>query len=169
MLNGEQNALGFAIGLGRRAEPFIVRRDVVHDARLRGDLYAVADLQVAGDADLPTELRVVADLGAAGDADLRDDDTVLADLDVVADLHEVIDLGTPADGRRAEGATIDGDIGAQLNVVVDDDTADLRNLAVFTLIEHVAETIGANHRAGVKADAVADLAAVINGDPGKQD
>ena len=47
--------------------------------------------------------------------------------DVVADLHEIVDLGAFADDRVAIGAAVDRRPGADLDVVLDDDAADLRH------------------------------------------
>ena len=47
--------------------------------------------------------------------------------DVVADLHEIVDLRALADHRVAVCAAIDGHAGADLDVVLDDDPADLRH------------------------------------------
>ena len=62
--------------------------------------------------------------------DLGDDHAMAADDDVVADLHEIIDLRALADDRVAIGAAVDGRAGADLDVVLDDDAADLRHLEV---------------------------------------
>ncbi len=64
--------------------------------------------------------------------------------DVMGDLDEVIDLGAASDDGGAEGAAVDGDVGADFDVVVDDDLADLGDFAVLSVIEDVAEAIGAD-------------------------
>ena len=46
-----------------------------------------------------------------------------------ADMHEIIDFGAFADHGVADAAAVDGGAGADLDVVVDDDAADLRNLS----------------------------------------
>ena len=104
--------------------------DRVRDAGLRRRDHALADRDVAGDADLPGQRHVVFDRRAAGDADLRREQHVAADRDAVRDLHEVVDLGAGADPRLANGRPIDRRVGADLDVVFDDDAADLRNLVV---------------------------------------
>ena len=50
--------------------------------------------------------------------------------DVVADLHEVVDLGAGADPRLAHRGAVDGGVGADLDVVLDHHRADLRHLDV---------------------------------------
>ena len=70
------------------------------------------------------------ELAAAGNADLADDHAVPADLRVVPDLHQIIDLGAFADHRVAQRAAVDGGAGADLDPVLDDDAAELRNLDV---------------------------------------
>src|ERR1043166_3281233 len=81
--------------------------------------------------------------GAASDAHLGNDDAMLPHNYVMGDLHEVIDLGTFADDSRTEGAAIDGDIGADFNIIMNDHIANLRHLAVEPglLLQYIAETI----------------------------
>ena len=61
---------------------------------------------------------------------LADDHAMPADDDVVPDLHEIINFRAFADDRVLERAPVDALIGADLDVVLDDDTADLRHLEV---------------------------------------
>ena len=49
------------------------------------------------------------------------DDVVLADFDVVGDLDEVVDFGALADEGRFEAGAVDGGVGADFNVVFEDD------------------------------------------------
>ncbi len=102
--------------------------NVGHHAGRRGDLGAGADLQMSGDAGLSAERGEIADHARSGNAGLRHQNGVTADDDVVADLHEIIDLRAFADHRVAIGAAVDGHAGADLDVVLDDDPADLRHL-----------------------------------------
>ena len=75
---------------------------------------------MAGDARLPAGDDEIAEFGRAGYPDLADDDAMAADDDVMGDLNEIIDLGPLADDRVAIGAAIDGGIGADLDIVLDD-------------------------------------------------
>ena len=109
------------------------------------------------DADLPGEDHTAPDPARARDADLGDDDRVLADLDVVRDLHEVVDLGAAPHDRVAEHRAIDRRVGADLHVVLDEDPAHLRDLAVRLPVECVAEAVGPDHRARMDDDPPAEL------------
>ena len=55
------------------------------------------------------------------------DHAAAADADIVGDLHEIVDLGAFADDRVGHRAAIDRGVGADLDIVLDDDAADLRN------------------------------------------
>src|SRR5439155_890204 len=132
------------------------RRELPGEARLRGDDSAVTDREMVGDAHLAGEHDTPADPARPGDPHLGDDDRVLADLDVVTDLHEVVDLGPAADDRLPQGGTVDGRVGADLDVVLDHHGADLRDLPVRFAVEGVAEAVGADHRARVDHDALAE-------------
>ena len=63
-----------------------------------------------------------------------------------------------ADDGGAERAAVNGGVGADLDIVVDDHIADLKHFAMPALVEHVAVTVRADDRAGVDGDAMADLA-----------
>ena len=79
-----------------------------------------------------------------------------ADDDVVGDLNQLVDLGSLADDRVAVGAAVDRRPGADLDVVLDDDAADLRHLEMAAGTEREAEAVLADMDAGVDDDAVAD-------------
>src|SRR5713226_5558566 len=148
LLEGEE-ALGAQHGPRRRAEDLLARRDVARESRLREHDGAVADRQVIGDADLSGQDHAAPDPARARDADLGDDDRVLADLDVVRDLDEVVDLRAPPADGVAERRAVDRRVGTDLDVVLDEDAAHLRDLPVRLPGERVAEPVGADHRAGV--------------------
>ena len=57
---------------------------------------------------------------------MRNDHTMAADDDVVPDLDEIINFRALADDRILKGAAVDGRVGPDLDVVLDDDPADLR-------------------------------------------
>ena len=57
---------------------------------------------------------------------LRHDDAMAPDRHVVADLDQIVDLGALADHGVADRAAVDGGAGADLDVVLDDDPADLQ-------------------------------------------
>src|SRR5688572_22082176 len=101
----------------------------------------MTDLQMPGDADLARERHEIAEPGAARNPGLRDDKAVLADRHVVRDLHEVIDLGAFADNGRSERTTVNRHVGADFNVVLHDDVAHLRNLAVRACIQNITESV----------------------------
>src|SRR5262245_27060425 len=86
---------------------------------------------------------------------------MLADDHVVRNLHQVINLRAIADHRRTQRTAVNRDVRADLHVVVNDDIANLGNLAMDAFIKHVAEAIAADHRSSMNRDAVADLCARI--------
>ena len=76
--------------------------------------------------------------------------------DVVPDLDEIINFRALADDRVLKGAPIDGRIGADLDVVLDDDPADLRHLEVPAGAHGEAEAVLADAHARMDDDPVAD-------------
>src|SRR5262249_46850553 len=79
-----------------------------------------------------------------------------ANRDIVADLYQVVDLGPLADDGVAGAAAVDGGAGADLDIVLDDDAADLRDLEMSRRSHHEAETVLADADAGMDDHAVAD-------------
>src|SRR5436190_20993825 len=146
----------FAASHGGIAHPFFAGGDVRYHAAFGRDHSAFADGNVIGDADLAAQHRIVPNRHAAGDAALRDQDAVPADHTVVADLHEVIDLGPLADHGVAAAAAVDRGVDADLDVVLHDDAAELRHLDVAVRARLIAEAVVSDVAAGVDDDGVAD-------------
>src|SRR6266516_3213378 len=97
-----------------------------------------------------------ADLARARHAHLADQDHVLTDIAVVAYLHEVVDLrAAPHDGR-AHGGAVDGGVRSDLDIVLDDESSHLRDLLVGRSVERIAESVGAQHGAGMDDDAITE-------------
>jgi len=101
---------------------------------------------VVSDSDLASQHGAVTDLARTRDTALRGQECARADLHVVSDLHEVVDLGAPADGRFAECRTIDGRQGAKLHVIFEHDPADLGDSSRRSPWD-VSETLASDHRA----------------------
>src|SRR5919201_2096195 len=136
------------------AEVAPARVEIARDAGLRADQRAVTDAHVVGHTDLSGQDDAASQPRAAGDADLRDQDRVLADLHVVTELHEIVDLGPAADDRIAECRAVDRAVRTDLDVVLDDDAARLRNLAMPRAVEGEAKPVGADDRAGMHQHAL---------------
>src|SRR5208283_6159036 len=79
-----------------------------------------------------------------------------ANRDIVAYLHKVVDLGALADHGVANGAAVDRGAGADLDVVLDDDAAELRHLVVAPLGHHEVKPVLTYLAAGMNDDPVAD-------------
>src|SRR4030066_1024386 len=79
-----------------------------------------------------------------------------ADDDVVSDLHQVCGLCSFADPGVHEKAAIDGRIGSDLDVVPDNDPADLRNLEVSRDTHGIAKSVLPDAHARMNDHAVAD-------------
>src|SRR4029453_5594474 len=117
------------VGVQRtRIHPGAVHR--ARDHRLAGHRDVVADLDVTGDPDHPPAHAAAAGRRAAGNATAARDHRVLADADVVTDLDQVVDPDAVLDDGVAERATVDGRIGADLDIVADHGRAELRNLDI---------------------------------------
>src|SRR6185369_763039 len=108
---------------------------------------------------------VVFDDDAARESRLRCNDYVLADLTVMPDVHKIVDLRSSPDAGCLEGATIDGGIGANLDIILDFEPSDLRKLFVASglRVANVAEAVAAEHRPRMNDDAVPNARAGVDG------
>ena len=100
------------------------------DAGLAAEDDAGTDVDVVADAHLAGEDCAVANRARAGDAGAHDEDGVFADVAVVADVDEVVELCAAADAGFSERAAVDGGVGADLDVVFNDQCSLLRELRV---------------------------------------
>src|SRR6266850_3417354 len=164
LLRGE-DPLGLSHGYGRRAQAPLPGRHVRGHSRLGAQHRPVTDGQMVREADLAGGDDAAAEAARARDSDLGHDDRVLADLDVVADLNEIVDLGPAADDRLAEHGAIDRRVRADVHVVLDHDDAHLRDLAVSTPVEDVAEAVAADDGAGLDDDAAPQPDALAQNHP----
>src|SRR5262245_50589583 len=64
-----------------------------------------------------------------------------ANAHIVAHLHKVVDLGAFADDGVTDSPTINGRPGSDLNVILDNNTADLRHFKMSFAAHHKAESI----------------------------
>ena len=74
----------------------------------------------------------------------------------MSDLHQIVDLGALADDGIPGGAAVDGRIGADLHIVLNDDAAGLRDFLMALRGRQIAETVLADARARMDDDAIAD-------------
>ena len=88
--------------------------------------------------------------------DWDDQHRVATDDDVVADLHQIVDLRALADDRVAVGAAVDRYAGANLDIVLNDDAADLGHFEMPPRPEGEPEAVLSNMCAGMNDHAIAD-------------
>src|SRR4249919_1745011 len=79
-----------------------------------------------------------------------------ANADIVAYLHQVVDLGSLADYRVTNCATVNRRAGAYLDIVLNYHATNLRNLEVPLAAHHVAEAVLTDFATGVDDDSIAD-------------
>src|SRR6202171_4983322 len=111
---------------------------------------------MVGEANLPAHHDVIPHGAAAGYTGLRDEHAVPSDGGVVSDLHQIVDLGALADDGISGRAAVDGRIGADLHVVLDDDAAGLRNLLMSPRARQIAEAVLPDTDTRMDDDAIAD-------------
>src|SRR5690348_6814537 len=126
-------------------------------AALRAQDHTLFDAGVVPDAHLPANHGAILHGDAAGEAGLGGDDHIFSDADIVAHVHQIIQLRAPADDGQVQSPAIHGSIGADLHVVADLQAANLGKLFVAAGggVAHIAEAVAAQHRAAVHDNTVA--------------
>jgi len=137
------------------------RGDIAEDRALGRDASSISDREVIGDPDMPREDDVIADARAARDADSGHDQAAFADPDVVSHLHQVIELGAAPDDSVVDAAPIDARMGSDLNLVLEDAVADVRDPNVFLSIPQVTEALSTQYGPGLEHDPMSDPGAGI--------
>src|SRR5256885_9643364 len=107
---------------------------------------------------LPANNCAALDFNTAADAGLRRNYNVLLDADVVSHMHQVVDFRAAPDHGILERSAINCHRCSNFDVIFNDESANLWELLIAPClaIAYVAESIAAQHRAGVYADIVAD-------------
>src|SRR5271155_261760 len=111
---------------------------------------------MVGASGLTAEFAPVSDHDRTGDASLRGEARELADFAVVGDMYEVIQLGAASNYGRPDRRTIDRDVSAQLDPVLDYHAAHLRNLDQILLMLDEAESVSPNYGTIMDDHAVAN-------------
>src|SRR5436309_825739 len=124
---------------GGGADPALARRNIRADAGGGRHLGTVADGYIITDSHVSAEHDEVAYRNASGDTHLPGDQAMAPDDGVVADLHLIVDLGSLADHGIAVAAAVDGGVGADLDIVLDDHPPDLHDLGVAGGTRHKTE------------------------------
>ncbi len=129
-------------------------------------MHPVADIYVADQTHLAGQHDIATDLGGAGYTDLSDNNGIFTNYDIVGDHDEIVDFYSPADPGFPQSTAIDGAIGTDFHIVLDDDDAELGNFIKCGAIRSEAEAIGPNYRATVNDNTISQNAVIIHGDIG---
>ncbi len=115
-------------------------------------------VDMTADSRLTSDDHAIPDARRARYTYLRHEQAQRPDPNVVADLHEIVDLGSRADHGIVDASAIDRSVRADLHVISNDAPADVRNLLVSAVPEHIAKAVAPDARARVDEAARADLA-----------
>ena len=80
----------------------------------------------------------------------------------MAELNLVVQFAALANECVFKCTSVNRRVGADFHIVFDRHAADLRNLHPMAVKRRKAETIGTDHAAGMKNDAIANAAAVVD-------
>ena len=114
-------------------------------------------MAVITQADLTGQHHAVFQYHAASEANLSGDHAIASDAAIVCDHDQIIELAAFPNHRVAQCAAIDRGTRADLDIVLDDDAAQLGNLEIILAGGGKAETGLADMGARQDGDAVADI------------
>ena len=112
---------------------------------------------------------MASELGRAGYSGLGSDNGVLTDFNIMGNLNEVVELHALVDVCRTHSSTVNGGVGANFHVVVDNHVSYLCNFLISGSSGSKSEAVGTNYSTCVNDTAVADSAAVIDFHAGIED
>ena len=136
--------------------------------RSRGDMHIICDFDVPGNANLSGERTTLANACAAGDTDTGRHCAILTNVHVCAIWMRLLKLYTALDYRVLECAAINRRVCTNLHIITDNHPSQLRGFFPTRTISRIAETVTANHRAGVDNAVLAQHAVSANGHLGMQ-
>src|SRR5438477_6892803 len=150
-------SLGLLVRVSRNSQHRAAIGNVTHNARFCAYSRLPAECEMSGDSRLRSHNAIIAQAGAPGKTGLPHDQAMVPHDDIVSHVNEVIDFGAFADDGRTEGRAVDGSVGANLHIVLNNDVANLQNLAMATFVQHITVTIRPDDGTSMDAHAVADL------------
>src|SRR5216117_1147090 len=120
-----------------------------------------------GDSDLSRQNHAAADFRTSCQTHLRAKQRIFTNVGGVTDLHEVVDFCAAADACFADGGTVDCGVGADFDVIFENDNSGLNDFVIRAVVLlGISEPIGTDLRPILKNDVVAKHAKLANGDMG---
>src|SRR2546430_5652264 len=116
---------------------------------------------VIAETHLSANYAIIFNRYAATDTGLRCDHNPLANVAVMTDMNQIVDLRAATDPRAAQSRAIDAGICPQLNIIFNDNRADLRKLVIANVVAHVPKSIGAYDYAGMQNDPISNRHSVF--------
>ena len=115
-----------------------------------------AERQMSCCTSMPRNIYSVTKRCAARNTDLCSEAAIFSDDNIVCDLDKIIQFGAAFDERFRECRPIDGCIRANLNIVFNDDGADLRDFVVSVANGCESETVAPNNRSTMDNHPITD-------------
>ena len=143
---------------GERSRVGSRRRDVFGDHGFRRNNNIIANLDMTNGTRMSRQQTAFADLRAAGNRDRRCHRRMLTNMDVVPDHTQVINAHTVPNHRIVERTAVDRRIRTNFDVVANEYAAVLGHFDPAFGRHSIAETIGADHDAGMQNAALARCA-----------
>ena len=105
----------------------------------------------------------------AGNAGLSHNQVARANLAVMADMHQIINLGSLANYSRADSSTVYTGMGANLHIILKNHVAHLRHLGMHAILRSKPEAVRTNHGRAVHNNPGSHLAVLSDGSIGIND
>ena len=113
-------------------------------------------------ADLSPDHAMVAQLRRTGNTRLRYNQAMWTDLGTVANSNRVTDFAAFTDNRIVQCAAFNDAVGANLDIILQNDNPDLRDLVMFAFMCGKTKAVLSDRRIRLNNHSVTDLTAVID-------
>jgi hypothetical protein len=151
-LKGHENAFLLAFWSCGGAQDALTGGYILGDAGLRANHGMFADVNVVHNSGLSGDDHIVSRAAGTCDAHLANENVVPANPTIVADLNEIVDLGSFSDLGGLKCSSVNRGAGPDLDVVANFHVSQLGDLDVPAVVQTIAEAIGADHSVGMNDD-----------------
>ena len=134
------------------------------DPSLGSDDRALLHSRVIAKPNLAANDGVVFDHDTAANPRLRCDHNALADIAVVPHVHHVVELRSATYARAAKRRAVNTRMRANLNIIFNDDSPDLRKLLIAEVMTNITKTICANAHTRMQYHATSNRNSVVEND-----
>ena len=148
---------------GRSPGKILIIIHIIRNPPSRGQGDVVTNLNMPGNSGLATKDTMFANDSASSYTDLGDQKSILTNLHIVCNLYKVINFYTTRDPGDAQSTAINATAGSNLNIILNNNVSNLRNLIVALTIRGETVAIRTNNSPGLDYYPVANYGFFTHG------